>query len=324
MKRAVVIGGGTGTYIILSNLKNYPITLSAIISMADSGGSTGRLRDQYGTLPAGDIRQCLVALSDAPTLWRELFLYRFETGDLSGHNFGNIFLTALEMNAKNYREVIETASYILHTRGSIIPVTYKNVNLSVTYSDGKILTGEKFIDSSKHVTARIKKATLIPQAPANPYALHSIKKANYIILGPGDLYTSIVPNLLAVGMRKAIKKSKAKLIYISNLMTKRGQTNNYTISDHVLDLQNYLGRTLDIIIINNGKINPKIISYYKKYSEHPVVDDMPVKLSSTKLIRENLVQNILLKKHDTDSAIRSLVRHNSTKLCRVLWNILNP
>src|SRR3989344_7742857 len=144
-KKITVIGGGTGTFVVLSGLKKHPLDLGVIVTMMDSGGSTGRLRDQLGVLPPGDLRQCLVALSEAPILWRKLFLYRFESGDFAGHNFGNLFLSALEKVSKDYDEVIDTASFVLKTKGKVLPVTFSKVHLGVKYSNGKILIGENKI-----------------------------------------------------------------------------------------------------------------------------------------------------------------------------------
>src|SRR3989344_2951499 len=173
MKKVVVIGGGTGTYVVLSGLKKYDLELSAIVSMMDSGGSTGRLRDQLGVLPPGDIRQCLVALSDASDLWRKLFLYRFESGDFEGHNFGNVFLTALEKIMTNYQEVIDQAAYILQTKGTVIPVTFDKVHLCATYEDGETIESENLIDTATHKKTPIRQAFLKPEAHANQHALEA-------------------------------------------------------------------------------------------------------------------------------------------------------
>src|SRR3989338_5342051 len=185
MKKVVVIGGGTGTFVVLSGLKDYPVKLSVIVSMMDSGGSTGRLRDQYGILPPGDLRQCLVALSEAPELWRKLFLYRFINGDLKGHNFGNILLTALEKNTDKYQDAVDAASYILKTKGKVIPVTFDKVHLYAQYDDGELLKTEGIIDTAHHKHNRIIKTYLKPKAVANRDAIEVIKKADYIIIGPG-------------------------------------------------------------------------------------------------------------------------------------------
>jgi uncharacterized cofD-like protein len=320
MKRLVVIGGGTGTYVVLSGLKLFPYDISAIVSTVDSGGSTGKLRDQYGALPPGDMRQCLVALSEAPDLWRKLFLYRFENGDFEGHNFGNIFLTALEKIAPDYNEVIEMASYILQTKGHVIPVTYKKVHLCAQYADGEIIETEDLIDSAFHKVERIEKVFLKPEAKAQPQAIQAIKKAEYIILGPGDLYTSIVPNLIMEGMKDAIVRSSAQIIYITNLMTKPGQTPHYTAMDHVRDTEKYLGRKIDKILVNNKPISKEVLTYYKKYGSELVRDDIDQK--KYQVVRHDLLSPGVIKQSEADKVFRSILRHDSLKIAHALHDTI--
>ncbi len=321
MKKVTVIGGGTGTFVVLSGLKNYSLDLSVVVSMMDSGGSTGRLRDQLGILPPGDLRQCLVALSDAPILWRKLFLYRFEKGDLEGHNFGNIFLAALEKVSSSYDEAIETASYVLKTKGKVIPVTLNKLHLVAEYENSIKITGEGLIDENHSEKSRIKKAYLEPQGKANPKATKSIEKSEYIVIGPGDLYTSIIPVLLVDDVGEVIKKSKAKIIYIMNLMTKSGQTTNYKASDHVRDLVKYLGREPDYILINNGVISEEILSSYKLYNEVKVVNDL--NKSGYQIIEKDLVDVKKIERNSSDILYRSILRHDSDKVAKILVGIFN-
>ncbi|MCX6732871.1 MAG: YvcK family protein, partial [Candidatus Roizmanbacteria bacterium] len=250
MKKITVMGGGTGTFVVLSGLKQHEVDLGVIVNMMDSGGSTGRLRVQLGVLPPGDIRQCFVALSEAPDLWRRLFLYRFENGDLAGHNFGNIFLSTLEKVSKNYNEVLETASFVLKTKGIVLPVTHEKTHLCVEYENGTVVKGEADIDSNLHQQNTIKKAFLEPSVPAYPQALQRIIESDVIVIGPGDLYTSIIPLFLVDGMKQAFQTTQAKIVYVVNLMTKSGQTNNYTAKDHVRDIEQYMGRQIDKIIMH--------------------------------------------------------------------------
>ena len=308
MKKVVVIGGGTGTFTVLSGIKEEPYEISVIVSMMDSGGSTGRLRDQFGVLPPGDIRQCLVALSDAPDLWRKLFLYRFENGDFRGHNFGNIFLAALEKTTSDYQQVIDSASYILQTKGDVIPVTFDKVHLCADYEDGETLESEELIDTASHKKSRISKAYLKPRAKANPRALQAIHKADYIIIGPGDLYTSLIPNLLVDGVQKALDKSEAKIINFMNLMTKSGQTTHYTASEHVNDLKKYIGRNIDCIFVNTGRIRDDILDHYRKYNEDIVEDDLEM---NSNIIRIDLVANVRYNASKADRHPRSILRHDS-------------
>jgi uncharacterized cofD-like protein len=321
MKTVTVIGGGTGTFIILTALKKIPIKIKAIVSMMDSGGSTGRLRDQLGVLPPGDLRQCLVALSDASILWRKLFLYRFETGDLRGHNFGNIFISALEKVSKNYQEVVDVASYILKTKGEVIPVTFKKTDLIAKYNNGKILTGEEKIDQYKNQRTKIIDIFLSNNVPANPKAVDAIKQSDHIIIGPGDIYTSLIPPLLINKINNTIQKTKAKIIYIVNLMTKKGQTNKYTAKDHLETIAKYLNRKPEIVIINNDKIPDSILKWYYKNKEEVVTDDLFTE-SNLKVIREDLINKTPYKKSKVDTLSRSILRHDPNKLADVLKKIL--
>jgi len=319
MKKITVIGGGTGTFVVLSGLKKYPLDLSVVVTMMDSGGSTGRLRDQLGILPPGDLRQCLVALSDAPLLWRKLFLYRFEKGDLEGHNFGNIFLAALEKVSNSYDEAIETVSYVLKTMGKVIPVTLNKLHLVAEYENGKKVTGEGLIDENHSEKTRIKTAYLEPKGKANPKAIQSIEEAEYIVIGPGDLYTSIIPVLLVTDVKEAMKKSKAKIVYIMNMMTKSGQTTNYKASDHVSDLVKYLGREPDVVLINNGEISSDILLSYERYNEVKVVNDL--NKNGYQIIEKDLVDTKKVEKNSSDVLFRSILRHDSDKVAEILVSI---
>ena len=319
MKKVTVIGGGTGTFVVLSGLRDYPLKLSVIVSMMDSGGSTGKLRDQLGVLPPGDIRQCLVALSSAPKLWRELFLYRFEKGDLAGHNFGNILLAALEKNTGNYTEVIDWASKVLGTVGRVIPVTLKKSHLCVKFDTGEVLKTEGKIDNNHNGKRRIVKAFLEPQVSANKIALEAIKDSNYIILGPGDIYTSIIPNLVVHSVKPAIQKSKAKLIYIVNLMTKKGQTTGFKASDHLREVEKYLGRKVDFIILNSASTNPKVLKMYKEYGEIAVKNDLGV---GKRVVRAKLLSHTTYISQKHDKTKRSILRHDSRKLAKILFETI--
>src|SRR3989344_1837638 len=314
MKKITVIGGGTGSYVVLTALKTLPLDLSAIVTMMDSGGSTGRLRDQLGVLPPGDLRQCLVALSEAPLLWRQLFLYRFESGDFAGHNFGNLFLAALEKVSKNYNEVIKTASFVLKTKGEVLPVTFAKADLGVKYQSGKVILGENNIEENTQEKSPIIKAFLDKTVPANPQALLRLKASNTIIIGPGDLFTSIIPVLLVPGVREQIKSTRAKIIYIMNLMTKTGQTNNYTANDHLTTLTQYLGKKPDNIILNNKAIPDLIVDWYKKNNEKPVQNNLQMNGFKGKIIEADVIDNREFKKSKSDNLSRSILRHDSDKL----------
>jgi len=320
MKKVTVLGGGTGTFVVLTALKSKPIDLGVIVSMMDSGGSTGRLRDQLGVLPPGDLRQCLVALSEAPLLWRQLFLYRFESGDLEGHNFGNIFLSALEKVSKNYEQVIKTVSYVLKIKGEVIPVTFEKTNLVAKYENGVTLEGETKIDTNYSEKSKIIETYLKPTVEANPNALKRLAESDYIIVGPGDLYTSIIPVLLVSKIRDTIKKSKAKIICVLNLMTRSGQTPNYKASDHIGDLNRYLGKKIDFVVVNDGKIPEDVLKWYIDHNENVVLDDLDQEKEI--IIKANLISKIKFSKENSDILMRSILRHDPKKLSEVLSKII--
>lgn len=322
MKTVTVFGGGTGTFVVLSGIKQMPIDLGVIVTMMDSGGSTGRLRDQLGVLPPGDLRQCLVALSDAPELWRKLFLYRFEKGDFAGHNFGNIFLSALEKVSTDYSQVLEIAEYVLKTKGKVIPVTLGKAHLCAEYENGTILKEEGRIDENNAETSRIKRAFLEPEVAANPIALQRVTESDLIIIGPGDLYTSIIPILLVPQIKERILSSRAKVAYVMNLMTKSGQTSNYTAKDHIEDLTKYLGKKPDHIIINNGKIPENILEWYTAHHEKPVINDLTPSNFNGSLVEGDVVDNASIMKNRSDVLTRSILRHDSAKLAAIIKTLI--
>jgi uncharacterized cofD-like protein len=324
-KKIVVIGGGTGTYSVLRGLKKYPVDLTAVVTMMDSGGSSGRLRDELGVLPPGDIRQCLVALSSSSTSLRNLFNYRFQSGDLKGHMFGNIFLSALEKTTGDFKKAIEETGKILRIHGKVAPVTFTKTNLCVELADGKTITGEKHVDASEGQKdrARIVKAYLETKATPNQDALDALMEADYILIGPGDLYTTIVPNLLVPGVVDAIRNSKAKKIFVMNLMTKCGQTTNYKASDHIKDLEQYLGNeVIDYVLVNKKRPTEKALSWYKKFYEDVVEDDLGN--DSLSVVRGNLIRDIIIEKDKADNYRRSIIRHDPAKLALAVINLIDP
>lgn len=317
--KVVVIGGGTGTYVVLSGLRNYPLDLTAVVTMMDSGGSTGRLRDQLGVLPPGDLRQALVALSSSDRVWRDLFAYRFDAGDLDGHNFGNIFLSALEKMTGSIETGINLAQLILDTRGQVVPVTLDKSQLCVILKDKSIVEGETLIDEVGVVRSPIVGCFLKPQALPNPRAIKAIEEADYLILGPGDLYTSIIPNLLVTGIGATIRASKAKKIYISNLMTKFGQTDRYKASTHLVKIQQYMDCKADYVILNSAKPHKDVVNWYQKAGDVSMVkDDLP---KSRTYIRADLLSNTKYEPALSDRLKRSLIRHDSQKLAATLVDI---
>jgi uncharacterized cofD-like protein len=325
MPNVVTIGGGTGTFVVLSGLKNYPIKLSAVVSMMDSGGSTGRLKDQLGVLPPGDLRQALVALSETEDVWRKLFTYRFDNGDLKGHNFGNIFLSALEKITGSTHESVEYAMRVLQTQGEVIPVTLDRSSLCAIYENGTNFCQESQIDEYAG-KSKISKIFLKPNALINLDAKHAIERADYIIFGPGDLYTSILPNLLVQGMSEILANLNTKKIFITNLMTRAGQTDDYKVSDFVYKIEEYMGgETLDYILINSEPFSEEIIKTYKEVDNTiPVLDDLGGDTyHEAKVIRTSLLSNTVFKPSKSDTVKRSLLRHDSEKLAETLFKILS-
>jgi len=322
--KVVTIGGGTGSYASLMGLKKHPLKLTAIVNMIDDGGSSGKLRDELGVLPPGDIRQCLVALSESSKLLRDMFSYRFEEGGLKGHSFGNIFLSTLEKQTGSMKKAIAEVGKILNIKGSVVPVTFTKSNLCVDLADGKTIIGETHIDvlEKKEKRAKIVKAYLSPKTTINQDAKNAILNADYILIGPGDLYTSIIPNLLVTGVCAAIKKSKAKKIYVLNLMTKYGQTTNYKASEHVKILEEYLsGGILDFVLVNITLPKKKVLSWYEEYHELPVEDDFRGILKF-KIVRKDLIKDMIIKKTYSDELRRSIIRHDSTKLAAEIMDLI--
>jgi uncharacterized cofD-like protein len=323
----VCIGGGTGTFVTLSGLKTYPVNLSAVVTMSDSGGSNKRIRDEFGLLPTSDIRQCLIALSaekGKTGLLRELFLYRFEKGNgLSGMTFGNLFMAALSDILGSQEEAIKQTGKVLRINGQVVPVSFTDTNLYAKYEDGTIVSEEHLIDEPEHNgELKIIKVYLKPKAKPSKEALEAIAQADLIVLGPGDLYTSLLPNLLVDGISKAIKKSKAKKAYIMNLMTKYGQTYNFTATDHVKTLEQFIGKSLDYVLVNSSEYPEDVLQKYEQKKELPVVDDLGQK-GYYRVIRKPFVSSELIEKSKADSLVRSLIRHNSEKLAKELIAILS-
>ena len=320
-KNIVVIGGGTGSSILLSGLKQFPVNLSAIVPVTDDGGSTGRLRDEFGFLPVGDIRQCLAALASENGLLRQMLLYRFDKGQgLTGHNLGNLILTVLEDLVGSEPEAVSEAAKIFRLKGKVLPISKKLVKLVAHYSSGKTITSEHKIEEYRLKPGEtIAKMYTVPKAIINPEAKKAIEKADLIILAPGDLYNSIIANLVISGTKKAIQSSPAKLVHVVNLMTLNSQTHGFTASDHLKILQKYLNQKVDHIIINNQAIPAKIIKAYQKLKEYPVNDDLA---NDPRVIRKPLLANSTFKKPKTDSLKRSLLRHDSTKLAKAIIGLL--
>lgn len=324
-KQITVIGGGTGTSVVLSGLKQYQdlCDLNAIVAVSDSGGSTGRLKDEFGFLPVGDLRQCLAALASGKhqQLVRDLLLYRFDKGNgLQGHNLGNLILTALEDLAEAPAQAIEQASNIFRIKGKVYPVSEDTVDLEIHYQSGKKLVGEHVLDDAVNGGQKITQIRLKPSTKIYHKAASAIKEADLIVLGPGDLYASLLPNTLAEGFVQALRANKGKFIYVVNLMTHYAQTHNYTAKDHLLEVERYSGRKPDIVIINNGEISESLVKEYEKAKEYQVIDDLDE--NDYQVIRADLVSKVKVQQSANDLVPRSLLRHDSKKLAKVIIDLL--
>ena len=275
--KIVVIGGGTGNFVVLNGLKHHTPNLTAIVSMSDSGGSSGRLRDQLGQLPPGDVRQCLLGLSpDNPndSILRRLLDYRFDRGqDLQGHSFGNLMLAALtELTGSMALAIIE-AGRMLQITGQVLPVTLTNTNLKARLVDGAVVSGEASIDvrgvgSGVHIDY----VYLDPPARVYPPVVEAILDADLVVMGPGDLYTSIIPNLMVEGVGDAIARTRAPVLYTSNIMTKPGESDGFKVSDFAREVKRYMGPTgrIDYLLVNDGPLPAEAVERYRSSDAFPV------------------------------------------------------
>jgi uncharacterized cofD-like protein len=320
--RIVALGGGTGLSTVLRGLKAYiasrrtarkprPIAdLAAVVTVTDDGGSSGRLRREYSVLPPGDIRNCMVALSKDERLLTQLFKYRFPgDGGLGGHSFGNLFLTALTDVTGDFSEAIRVSAEVLAIRGRIFPSTEQNVTLEAELQNGSLVKGETRISASRHPIRRI---WLVPQhVRPLPETLEAIRNADLILLGPGSLYTSIIPNLLVRGVTEAICRSRATCVYIANLMTQPGETQHYSVADHVRAIYEHTRRKLfDYVVINRAPVAPRLIRRYRAQSAEQVAPSYAeLRRMGLKYLSGDLLQQDLVVRHDQDRLTRLLLDH---------------
>jgi uncharacterized cofD-like protein len=319
--RVVALGGGTGLSALLRGLKEHlvrrgdgafakerPITdLTAIVTVTDDGGSSGRLRRENRMLPPGDIRNCMVALSKDEALLGRLFQYRFHEGrGLRGHNFGNLFLAALTHVTGDFAEAVRVSGKVLAIRGRIFPSTVSNVHLVATLENGKRIRGETKISSSR---SPIRKLELEPKRVRPlPKAIEAIQEADLIIMGPGSLFTSVIPNLLIPEIARAISRSKAPRVYIANLMTQPGETTNFPLSEHLRAIEIHVGKgMIDFVVANRKAVSPEVASRYRAEGAEPVkIDREKVSKLKVKLILDNLLEE------------HGVIRHNSPRLAELL------
>lgn len=320
--RVVTIGGGTGTYPVIQALRKLTPHIVAVVAASDSGGSTGRIRDEFGFVPVGDLRQSLAALAvDKNQQWiSRLLLYRFEKGTgLKGHNLGNLILTALQDMTGSTTNALDVAQAIFQLVGKVVPVTENIVQLVVHYHDGSTKTGEHHLDETHPKNKIIDHVSLTPKAQINSQAKEAISWAETLVIGPGDYYASIMAVLVTPGMQKLIKNFPGKIVYITNLMTRATQTNHMTAKDHVSGIEKVIGRKVDRVVVNQEKIPEEILLTYQAADEHPILDDL---LEDNRVYRANLVNKVKSVKSKNDTAHRSLLRHDARKLEKVFSQIL--
>jgi uncharacterized cofD-like protein len=319
--RVVALGGGTGLSALLRGLREHvvrgsdqapsrerPISdLTAIVTVTDDGGSSGRLRRENRMLPPGDIRNCMVALAKDEALLSRLFQYRFQAGrGLIGHNFGNLFLAALTHVTGDFAEAVRLSSKVLAIRGRIFPSTLSNVHLVATLVDGKRVHGETNISRSK---VPIRKIALSPRgARPLPKAIEAIAEADLILMGPGSLYTSVIPNLLIPEIAQAVVRSRAPRVYIANLMTQPGETTHYTLSQHLRAIENHIGkRVVNYVVANRKSVSPVVARRYEAEGAEPVaIDKANVAMMKVRLLADNLLEE------------HGVIRHNSPRLATLL------
>jgi uncharacterized cofD-like protein len=311
-KKVVILGGGTGLSSLLRGLKQYPLDITAVVSVCDDGSSTGRLREEFNTPAVGDIRKVITSLSETEPLVEELLNYRFKTtSDLNGHAVGNLLLTAMANITGNMSDGIESLSKVLNLKGKVLPLTEDNVILMGRMEDGSIIEGEHNIteNSKKIKDVYYKHKPVVCEA-----VLKSIREADCIILSMGSLFTSILPNLICKEVIKEIDKSTAKLMYVCNMMTQPGETDNFKVSDHIKLLNRYLGkRKIETVIANNGQIEKSIIEKYAtlEQKDQVILDKENLKKLKVRIIKDDLV-----------SMENEIIRHDTLKLAFYIFSTL--
>ena len=305
----VVIGGGHGLSVLLRGMKTITSNVTAIVTVADDGGSSGRLREDLGILPPGDLRNCLVALADTEPLMEKLFQYRFEgKGALAGHSFGNLFIAAMNEVTGDMETALQKSSKVLAVKGTVLPASKESVRLDAIMEDGEVVEGESRIPEARK---RIKRVRLFPEkVPPVKAALNAIKNADAIILGPGSLYTSVMPNLLVDGVSLALRKTKAIKIYICNVMTQPGETDEYTASMHVKAILDHAGRgAVDYVLVNGREISQEMKTYYEKEGSFPVeIDEDAINALGVGFVKADMIDETEVIRHNPDKLAKSVIR----------------
>lgn len=314
-KKVVVLGGGTGLSTLLRGLKKFPLDITAVVSVSDDGKSTGRLRKEFNIPAVGDIRRVLVSLAEIEPLVENVLNYRFTTNsELNGHTVGNLLLTAIANISGNLSDGIEAIGSVLNLKGKVLPLTEDNVTLMAKMEDGRIIEGEHNITEAG---VKIKDVFYKEKPVICESVIKSIKEADLIILGMGSLYTSIIPNIISKEVIEAIDESNAQIMYTCNMMTQPGETDNYTIADHIETLNNYLGkRKVDVILVNNGEIKLEIIDKYSTLEQkEPVMLDEKERVELNLMGLELIENNYVIIEDE-------LIRHNTIRLATDIFTYL--
>ena len=308
--KVVTIGGGTGLSVLLRGLKKYPLEITAVVTVADDGGSSGKIRSDMNIPSPGDIRNVIAALSDVEPYLEKMFQYRFDSGEVKGHPVGNLMIAAMTDIHGDFSTAVKVMSRILNVRGTVLPTTNDIATLNAVLSDGEIIRGESSITKAGGVIDHV---YITPsRVKPNEDVLKAIEEADYIIMGPGSLYTSIIPNLVISKVSEKIRESNAKKIYVCNVMTQHGETDNYTVSDHIVAINKHVEENIfDLVIANSREFDDSILSKYHKEKQEPVkIDQEKIKELGIKLIKNN----------DVGIVDNNTIRHNADKVSELIYD----
>ena len=310
--KVVTIGGGTGLSVLLRGLKKYPLEITAVVTVADDGGSSGKIRSDMNIPSPGDIRNVIAALSDVEPYLEKMFQYRFDSGEVKGHPVGNLMIAAMTDIHGDFSTAVKVMSRILNVRGTVLPTTNDIATLNAVLSDGEIIRGESSITKAGGVIDHV---YITPsRVKPNEDVLKAIEEADYIIMGPGSLYTSIIPNLVISKVSEKIRESNAKKIYVCNVMTQHGETDNYTVSDHIVAINKHVEENIfDLVIANSREFDDSILSKYHKEKQEPVkIDQDEIEKLGIKLIKNN----------DVGIVDNNTIRHNAEKVSELIYDYI--
>ena len=310
--KVVTIGGGTGLSVLLRGLKKYPLEITAVVTVADDGGSSGKIRSDMNIPSPGDIRNVIAALSDVEPYLEKMFQYRFNSGEVKGHPVGNLMIAAMTDIHGDFSTAVKVMSRILNVRGTVLPTTNDIATLNAVLSDGEIIRGESSITKAGGVIDHV---YITPsRVKPNEDVLKAIEEADYIIMGPGSLYTSIIPNLVISNVSEKIRESNAKKIYVCNVMTQHGETDNYSVCDHIVAINKHVEENIfDLVIANSREFDDSILSKYHKEKQEPVkIDHEKIEALGIKLIKNN----------DVGIVDNNTIRHNADKVSELIYDYI--